>query len=263
MLATLDPRPSKAEILLAIQSIEGDLQARYPTMRYSDILARMHAELEARLTGKPNPPDVFGTPDAVSEVSTSDTKTKTRSVGLAGEGQSSGNTGEKGGVDLERHLQFSRSLANWPIFPDTIPALTQLSKHFKLCVLSNVDKTSFSHTQRALEGPPDAKHFSFTAIYTAEDAGAYKPDPVALHYALRRLKEDWGIEKEEVLVTAQSVFHDLIPARREGVKGAWINRRGASMGLEGVNSISEGFEWEFETLGAMADSVEKEAKGED
>lgn len=230
-------------------------------MRYSDILARMHAELEAKLTGKAIPPDVMST-GAVSESSALDAAAKTSGGDrLAGERPSSGGSGRTGGVDVDRHVEFARSLADWPAFPDTVAALTQLSKHFKLCVLSNVDKTSFAHTQRALEGPPDAKRFSFTAIYTAEDAGAYKPDPAALRYALRRLKEDWGVEKEEVLVTAQSVFHDLIPAKREGVKGAWINRQGASRGLDGAEVVRERFEWEFETLGAMADAVEKEALG--
>lgn len=222
-------------------------------MRYTDILARTHAELEAKFLGKPTPPDVIAS-GAVSEASSKVSETGTVQTGLAGEGTSSG-VSQTGDVDVERHLRFARSLATWPPFPDTLDALTRLSEHYKLCVLSNVDHELFAHTRRVLEGEPGAKRFEFTAAYTAQDAGAYKPDPQALQYALRRLEEEHGIRKEAVLVVAQSVIHDLVPAKREGVKTVRINRAGASMG---VQNVAEKFDWEFSTLGEMADVVEKE-----
>ena len=45
---------SKAETLLAFNSVETDLQAKYPTMLYADILAHAHAELASRLANKPS-----------------------------------------------------------------------------------------------------------------------------------------------------------------------------------------------------------------
>lgn len=258
LLSTLPSPPSKREALLALERIELDIQARYPAMRKSDVLARMHAELEARYTGKPILPGAIITV-AASETSSATSETGIVKTGLAVEETSRADAGEKGGMDVERHVRFARNLATWPVFPDTIDALERLSKHFKLCVLSNIDHELFAHTQRALEGPPGDKRFEFAAVYTAEDAGAFKPDPQALKYALKRLQEEQGVKgKEEVLVVAQSAIHDLIPAKREGVRGAWINRPGASMGFD---TTMEKFDWEFATLGEMADAVEKEVKG--
>ena len=132
--------------MLFRSNIELDLQARYPTMRYSDLLARLHAELEAKLTGKPAPPDVIATTSAVTESSSAQ-----KTQGAAGEGTSEGDEGDKGGVDVERHVRFAQSVGDWPLFPDTRDALARLSKHYKLCVLSNVDRTLFARTQEVLD----------------------------------------------------------------------------------------------------------------
>lgn len=67
---------------------------------------------------------------------------------------------------------FAASLAQWPIFPDTPAALARLSTFgLRLAVLSNVDRTSFTHTRVALER---SGGFAFGAVYTAEDIGSYK-----------------------------------------------------------------------------------------
>ena len=39
----------RRSIILAFSSVESDLQARYPTMLYSDLLAKVYTTLEARL----------------------------------------------------------------------------------------------------------------------------------------------------------------------------------------------------------------------
>jgi FMN phosphatase YigB (HAD superfamily) len=66
---------------------------------------------------------------------------------------------------------FATSLADWPLFPDTTPALAKLSSALglKLVVLSNVDRASFAHTRAALE-----QGFAFAAAFTAEEIGSYK-----------------------------------------------------------------------------------------
>jgi 2-haloacid dehalogenase len=63
----------------------------------------------------------------------------------------------------EDSLAFGNSVGKWPIFPDTVEALAQLSKHYRLIVLSNVDRSSFSHTQKILE-----HGFQFDLILTAQ-----------------------------------------------------------------------------------------------
>jgi hypothetical protein len=66
---------------------------------------------------------------------------------------------------------FATSLADWPVFPDTTPALAKLASTLglKLVVLSNVDRASFAHTRAALE-----QGFTFAAAFTAEEIGSYK-----------------------------------------------------------------------------------------
>jgi len=39
---------------------------------------------------------------------------------------------------------YGQSVQNWPAFPDSAEALQYLKKHFKLVILSNVDRVGFS-----------------------------------------------------------------------------------------------------------------------
>ncbi|KAJ9156612.1 Haloacid dehalogenase [Pleurostoma richardsiae] len=142
---------------------------------------------------------------------------------------------------------FGQSVGKWPAFPDTVDALRRLAKHYKLVVLSNVDRQSFAATNAGpLQGVP------FDLIVTAEDVGSYKPDPRNFEHMLEKVKEKFGVEKHQVLQTAQSQFHDHHPARAAGIKSSWIVRPGAVMG----NRDHEVFDWKFNTLGEMADAVE-------
>ena len=75
-----------------------------------------------------------------------------------------------------------------------------------------------------------------------------------LDYALKHLKEDFGIEQDAVLMTAQSMTHDIIPAKGRGMDTAWINRPNAVTGL-GISG--EEATYVFPTLGDMAEAVEK------
>ncbi|KAJ4314343.1 hypothetical protein N0V94_006503 [Neodidymelliopsis sp. IMI 364377] len=158
------------------------------------------------------------------------------------------------GLDLkepteQESKQFGGSVGSWPAFPDTIDALKRLSKTFKLVVLSNVDNESFATgNANGLEG------FKFDAVYTAQDIGSYKPDLKNFEYMLKHVKEEFSVEKSEVLQTAQSQFHDHHPAKDIGLKSAWIYRPKAVMG----NRKDPVFNWKFDTLGDMADAVDKE-----
>ena len=113
---------------------------------------------------------------------------------------------------------FGSSLPLWPAFADTADALRFLKTRFKLVILSNVDRDGFSASRRKLG-------VDFDAVYTAEDIGTYKPDPGNFQYLLTRLREDHGLEKADILHTAQSLFHDHIPAQKFGLATAWIDRQ--------------------------------------
>ena len=149
---------------------------------------------------------------------------------------------------IEESERFGQSVGQWPAFPDTVDALRRLSKHYMLLVLSNVDKESFSaSTAGALEG------FSFDKVITAQDVRSYKPDPRNFEHMLKVARSEFGVEKEQILQMAQSQFHDHHPAKKLGIRSVWIERRG-TMG----NRQEEIYDWKFETLGDMADTVERE-----
>ena len=149
----------------------------------------------------------------------------------------------------EESRAFGASIGKWPAFPDTVEALKRLSKVYKLVVLSNVDNESFKMgNAHGLEG------FKFDAVYTAQDIGSYKPTPKNFEYMLAHVKEEFGVEKNEVLQTAQSQYHDHHPAKDMGIKSSWIYRPGATMG----NRDDPVWNWKFDTLADMADAVERE-----
>ena len=112
---------------------------------------------------------------------------------------------------------YGHSVEHWPAFPDSAASLAYLKDHFKLIVLSNVDNASFAHSDAKLGYP-------FTATYVAEDIGSYKPDPRNFDYMLEHLTR-LGVEKDEILHTAESMFHDHGPANQHGLKNCWIYRR--------------------------------------
>ncbi|KAF9691816.1 hypothetical protein EKO04_010194 [Ascochyta lentis] len=143
---------------------------------------------------------------------------------------------------------FGASVGSWPLFPDTLEALTRLSKRYKLVILSNVDNTSFASSFLS--------PFPFDAVLTAQDIGSYKPDLKNFEYLLRQVRERFDLGKHQVLHTAQSQFHDHHSAREMGLKTSWIYRPGAVMG----NREDPVWDWKFDTLGDMADAVDKEVE---
>jgi putative hydrolase of the HAD superfamily len=126
-------------------------------------------------------------------------------------------------VSWQECVAYGRSVGNWPAFSDSAGALQYLKKHYKLVILSNVDNESFSASNERLQ-------VEFDAIYTAEDCGSYKPSARNFDYMLGNL-ETLGIQKHEILHTAESMFHDHAPANRHGLASCWIYRRHAQEGF--------------------------------
>ena len=139
---------------------------------------------------------------------------------------------------------FGASVPDWPAFPDSADALRYLKQHFRLIILSNIDRASFAASTRRLG-------VAFDAVFTAEDIGSYKPDPANFAYLL----EHAGSPPETILHTAQSLFHDHVPARHVNLATAWIDRRHAAGGW-GATSPAErtSYDFRFETLEEMAEA---------
>jgi 2-haloacid dehalogenase len=113
---------------------------------------------------------------------------------------------------------FGQSVARWPAFADSATSLQYLKRYYKLVIISNVDRASFAHSNQKLD-------VEFDRIITAEDVGSYKPNLQNFHYALADLERSLGIARKQILHTAQSIFHDVVPAKSVGLTTLWINRR--------------------------------------
>jgi len=147
-------------------------------------------------------------------------------------------------VSDEWAQRLGRSVPDWPAFPDSAGALARLARHYQLIIVSNVHREGFAGSNRRLRG-------DFAAIITAEDTGAYKPAPNhfrALEVTLTQL----GLERRDLLHVAQSLFHDHVPAKREGLASVWINRRHGRPGWGATPEPSGEWSYQLE-FGSMAD----------
>ena len=151
---------------------------------------------------------------------------------------------------------FGRSIPDWPAFADTGEALGYLKQHYKLVILSNVDRQSFTGSNPRLG-------VTFDAVCTAEDIGSYKPDPRNFAYLVTEIGK-LGFGKADILHTAQSLYHDHVPAEAAGLARCWINRRGETgLGGGATKSVARmpSLDFQFASMGAMADAHRREAAG--
>ncbi len=148
---------------------------------------------------------------------------------------------------------FGASVKDWPAFPDSAKALKYLKQHFRLIILSNVDKASFAKSEKQLG-------VRFDAVYTAQDIGSYKPDPENFRYLLSHLKEDFGTRPDQLLHVAQSLFHDHEPAKKMNLHTCWIDRRAGRDGA-GATVVLYGhidYDFRFESMAELAKAHMKE-----
>lgn len=119
--------------------------------------------------------------------------------------------------------EFGRSVPFWPAFADTAEALRSLQQRYRLVILSNVDRCSFAASKRKLG-------VEFDAVYTAEEIGSYKPAAANFEHLVRKVGEELDCRPADLLHTAQSLYHDHVPARAHGLANIWIDRQGLSRG---------------------------------
>ena len=146
---------------------------------------------------------------------------------------------ENYGMTAPFHIRegFGQSIVNWPAFPDTAEALAYLKNHFKLVILSNIDRTGFSMSAKKLG-------VEFDAVYTAEEIGSYKPSRRNFDYMLTKLN-GMQISRGEILHTAQSLYHDMVPAISCELATCWIDRRFDQPGSGATPVVNEKIEIDF------------------
>lgn len=106
------------------------------------------------------------------------------------------------------------AVPTWGPHPDVVEPLKRIAAEFPLVILSNSMIELIPHSVARLEAP-------FHAVYTAEEAQAYKPRMQAFEYMFDRL----GCGPEDVLHVSSSLRYDLMTAHDLGiVDKAFVNR---------------------------------------
>lgn len=109
---------------------------------------------------------------------------------------------------------FVRSMRSWQPFHDTRPALIAArAREVRLVIISNTDRDIIAHTLRHIG-------VRFDEVVTAEDCGAYKPDPAVFERALAVI----GSPPGRILHVAFGFEYDNGPAQAAGMRTAWVNR---------------------------------------
>ena len=159
------------------------------------------------------------------------------------------------GASRQEAAAFGASVADWPEFADSVSALRYLKGHYRLVILSNVDRVSFRASNERLQ-------VDFDAIYCAQDIGSYKPDPRNFEYLLRHLQADFGLQRPDVLHTAQSLYHDHAPANQFGIASAWITRgrKGQGGGATLAPAIMPTYSFSFDDLAGLVSAHQRELR---
>ncbi len=157
---------------------------------------------------------------------------------------------EQWGVNAthEACVTYGLSVPSWPAFDDSVAALIYLKQHFKLVVLSNIDNASFAASNRRLQ-------VTFDAVYSAQDIGSYKPADANFEYMIAQLGH-LGTKPTEILHTAESLFHDHVPAKRFGLANCWIYRRHGEEGFGATRNpgAMPQIDFRFHSMAEFADA---------
>jgi len=133
------------------------------------------------------------------------------------------------------------SIRNWQPFADTVAGLQRLHSRYKLAVLSNIDDDLFAYTEPKLD-------VRFDAVVTAQQVRSYKPSLKNFEALLERL----AIPRERLLHVAESLYHDVAPAREMGISTVWVNRRQGKAAAASRLSVATP-DLEVPTVGQLAE----------
>jgi 2-haloalkanoic acid dehalogenase type II len=141
---------------------------------------------------------------------------------------------------------FARALASWPAFPDTVASLQYLSNNHHLIALSNMDTSTL--VSLTTKGALEDVHFA--ALQGGDKSGAFKPDHRVNQALLDIAEKEFGVGKEQVLLVAQGVESDHVPAREMGIASVWIDWYAA--GEEAARGAPT---WMFRSLGELVEEM--------
>jgi 2-haloacid dehalogenase len=125
---------------------------------------------------------------------------------------------EREGLPLAADEQdvLARSLPEWEPFPEVPNALHDARERgWKLAILSNTDREYIDASLGRIGVP-------FDVVIVASEIGSYKPG--FKHW--ETFEEQTGVQREAHVHVGASLYHDIAPATRLGLRTVWINRLG-------------------------------------
>ena len=107
------------------------------------------------------------------------------------------------------------AVPTWGPHPDVPEALARIAPHIPLVILSNASNDQIGHNVAKLGAP-------FHAVFTAQQAQAYKPRLQAFEYMFDQL----GCSPADVLHVSSSLRYDLMSAEDMGIRHKVFVARG-------------------------------------
>ena len=134
--------------------------------------------------------------------------------------------------------KYYDAVPTWGPHPDVPAGLAEVAREIPLVILSNAMNSQIMSNVEKLGAP-------FHAVFTAEQAGSYKPRMKGFDYMLDAL----GCGPEDITHVSSSFRYDLMTAYDLGIKSkVWVNR-----GHEPANPYYE--YTEVEDIGGLAAAV--------
>jgi 2-haloacid dehalogenase len=121
---------------------------------------------------------------------------------------------------------IQRDVLEWGAHPDVPEPLAKMAEHFPLVALSNADDRHLNTFIPRLGAP-------FHAVFTAQQAGAYKPRVQAFDYMLAQL----DAEPEEFLHISSHQLYDHIPMAKLGFTNKVFLDRGYDPDLPDYGAV--------------------------
>jgi 2-haloacid dehalogenase len=131
------------------------------------------------------------------------------------------------------------SLPHWPVFAEVPSVLRELRvRGWRLAALSNTDRALWKASEEAIG-------VGFDLAVVASEIGSYKPDPSHWEEFFRQTDAD----RARHVHVAASLFHDVEPCHRLGLRCVWINRLGETSDLPRAGELPD--------LGGLADRLDQ------
>jgi 2-haloacid dehalogenase len=124
---------------------------------------------------------------------------------------------------------LGRSLPTWRPFPEVALSLEEARRHgWSLAILSNTDRDFIEASKQRIGVP-------FDETVVASEIGSYKP--ARKHWDEFYARTD--ADHARHVHVAQSVFHDVVPAKELGLPTVWINRLGESSDTKATRELPD------------------------